>query len=63
VNEFLGKPVTAKSILQRLDMVIMKPRPFVSTPRYFGPDRRRKAQPDHDGPKRRASDAHAVLEL
>jgi CheY-like chemotaxis protein len=63
VNEFLGKPVTAKSILQRLDMVIMKPRPFVSASHYFGPDRRRKAQTAYEGPRRRASDAHAVLEL
>jgi two-component system, chemotaxis family, chemotaxis protein CheY len=63
VNEFLGKPVTAKSILTRLETVVMHPRPFVSAPRYFGPDRRRKLIADYAGPKRRASDAHAVLEL
>ena len=63
VNEFLGKPVTAKSILTRLETVILKPRPFVSAPRYFGPDRRRKTLDSYVGPRRRASDAHAVLEL
>jgi two-component system, chemotaxis family, chemotaxis protein CheY len=65
VNEFLSKPVTAKSILTRLSTVILKPRPFVSSPRYFGPDRRRKALDNYHGPRRRAGDANAnmVLEL
>ena len=63
VTEFLGKPVTAKSILARLSTVILKPRPFVSAPHYFGPDRRRKASSDYAGPMRRASDASLVLEL
>jgi two-component system, chemotaxis family, chemotaxis protein CheY len=64
VNEFLGKPVTAKSILTRLNTVIMHPRPFVSAPNFFGPERRRKAAPpDYGGPKRRSGDEHLVLEL
>jgi CheY-like chemotaxis protein len=63
VNEFLGKPVTAKSILTRLDRVILHPRPFIVAPRYFGPDRRRRSSPDYAGPKRRSSDQHGVLEL
>jgi CheY-like chemotaxis protein len=63
VNEFLGKPVTAKSILTRLDTVIMKPRPFVSAPRYFGPDRRRRDAANFAGPWRRTSDTHAIVEL
>ena len=63
VNEFLSKPVTARSILSRLTTVILKPRPFVSAPRYFGPCRRRKAQANYLGPRRRANDAHMVLEL
>ena len=63
VNEFLGKPVTAKSILTRLNTVILHPRPFVVSPNYFGPDRRRRSSPDYAGPKRRASDASSVVEL
>ena len=63
VNEFLGKPVTARSILTRLNTVILHPRPFVSAPGFFGPERRRKTSPDYDGPKRRSSDEHLVLEL
>ena len=63
VDEFLGKPVTAKSILSRLEAVIFRPRLFVLAPTYVGPDRRRRSLPDYRGPKRRHSDAGAFLEL
>jgi two-component system chemotaxis response regulator CheY len=56
VNEFLSKPVTAKGVLERIGRVVENPRPFVRTGDYFGPDRRRRADPKYDGPKRRASD-------
>jgi two-component system, chemotaxis family, chemotaxis protein CheY len=56
VTEFLAKPVNAKSILARLNAVIMDPRPFVQSSDFFGPDRRRKQAADYDGPLRRASD-------
>jgi len=56
VTDFLCKPVTAKSILDRLNAAIMHPRPFVFTPRYFGPDRRRVRKGAYRGRKRRASD-------
>jgi two-component system, chemotaxis family, chemotaxis protein CheY len=41
-NEFLAKPFSVSSLAQRLLTVIDKPRPFVRTPTYFGPDRRRR---------------------
>ena len=63
VNEFLGKPVTAKSILMRLEAVIFRPRTFVLAQHYIGPDRRRRSLPDRHGPKRRHSDVGAFLEL
>jgi CheY-like chemotaxis protein len=63
VNEFLGKPVTATAILRRLDAVIMKPRPFVSSSDFFGPDRRRRSDAGYRGPKRRASDARGAVEI
>lgn len=56
VNEFVAKPVTAKSLMQRLIAIVERPRPFVRTATYFGPDRRRKADPDYQGPFRRAGD-------
>ncbi|QUD86197.1 response regulator [Phenylobacterium montanum] len=63
VDEFLGKPVTAKSILQRLEMVIFRQRAFVIAQRYVGPDRRRRTMLNYAGPRRRASELVDVLEL
>ncbi len=56
VNEFVVKPITAKAILDRIQAVIFRPRPFVKTDGYFGPDRRRVQSADDKGPKRRATD-------
>lgn len=55
-NEFLCKPVSANSILQRISAVIYQPRPFVSSPTYFGPDRRRRRPPGVEHPMRRKDD-------
>lgn len=57
VTEFLAKPITAKAVLDRIQSVIWRPRPFVKTEGYFGPDRRRVAPPNYKGPFRRATDA------
>jgi two-component system, chemotaxis family, chemotaxis protein CheY len=54
VTEFLVKPVSSRSVFQRLVAIIEQPRPFVRTPTYFGPDRRRQNKP-FDGPDRRRS--------
>jgi len=40
VTEILTKPITTKSLIARLEAVIMRPRPFVRTDDYFGPLRR-----------------------
>ena len=56
VNEFITKPVTARSVIDRIWRVVMKPRPFVRSPTYFGPDRRRRVEQRYQGPWRRASD-------
>jgi two-component system chemotaxis response regulator CheY len=40
VTEIIAKPVTARSIIERIDAVIMRPRPFIRTGEYFGPARR-----------------------
>jgi len=42
VNEFVMKPVSAKTLFSRLNAVIEHPRRFVRARKYFGPDRRRK---------------------
>lgn len=53
VTEFLAKPLSAAGLWSRLYAVIERPRPFVRTSVYFGPDRRRRAKPDYEGPERR----------
>jgi two-component system, chemotaxis family, chemotaxis protein CheY len=57
VNEFLSKPVTARGVLERIARVVDNPRAFVRSEDYFGPDRRRRADPNYTGPRRRIADA------
>lgn len=57
VTEFVAKPLTAKAVLERIHAVIYRPRPFVRTADYFGPDRRRRDDPDFAGPWRRSTDS------
>ncbi len=56
VTEFLSKPVTARGVVERISRVVEHPRPFVKTNTYFGPDRRRRDDPNHPGPYRRLAD-------
>lgn len=53
VTEFLTKPVSVRTIVARLSSVIEKPRAFVKTGAYFGPDRRRRDVP-FNGTNRRS---------
>lgn len=53
VNEFLAKPISAAALWSRMHAVLYHPRPFVRTPRYFGPDRRRHSNYNYRGPERR----------
>ena len=45
VNEFLVKPLSAKSIMRRIQTIIEHPRAYIRTDHYFGPDRRRHDKP------------------
>jgi two-component system chemotaxis response regulator CheY len=66
VNEFLAKPLTARGVVERISQVVDHPRPFVKTASYFGPDRRRRADPNFKGPFRREGDPQrkaAIQEL
>ena len=54
INEFLAKPISAKSIYQRIATIIDHPRSFIRTKSYFGPDRRRQNMgPPRNIPERR----------
>lgn len=55
-TEFLVKPFSANDLARRIAYVINKPRDFIETPDYFGPDRRRRVMPNYNGPKRRQVD-------
>jgi two-component system chemotaxis response regulator CheY len=52
-SEFCAKPVTAAEMLRKVAAVIDHPRPFVRSDHYFGPDRRRRDDPNYPGPERR----------
>ncbi|WP_396593734.1 response regulator [Brevundimonas sp. R86498] len=56
VTEFVVKPVTARAIFERIQAIILRPRAFVQTDTYFGPDRRRSTPDGYRGPWRRSSD-------
>lgn len=56
VTEFLAKPITAAGLYARIAEIVERPRAFVRTDAYFGPDRRRKAMDIYTGPWRRHDD-------
>ncbi|WP_395672425.1 response regulator [Phenylobacterium sp.] len=53
VSEFLSKPFTIVGLLKRMEALINSPRPFVRSPTYFGPDRRRRQDAEYRGAERR----------
>ena len=61
VTEFLAKPISAKSLYQRVVNVVANPRPFIKTKNYFGPDRRRNVNPNYIGPERRRGERADVI--
>jgi CheY-like chemotaxis protein len=56
VTEFLAKPLTPTNLYARIAEIVGRPRSFVRTGGYFGPDRRRKTMETHPGPWRRHDD-------
>src|ERR1700731_1869339 len=62
ITEFLAKPISAKSLYQRILNVVANPRPFVKTKTYFGPDRRRNTGTAYIGPERRIGGEGEILQ-
>jgi len=58
-NESLVKPISGTSLASRICSVIDHPRPFIKTPKYFGPDRRRQ-DVGYDGVERRVMKAEEI---
>ncbi|MAE51899.1 MAG: response regulator [Micavibrio sp.] len=57
VTEFLVKPFNARDLYRRISQVIERPRQFVRSEDFFGPDRRRIRTTAYDGPHRRETDS------
>lgn len=53
ITEFLRKPICAADLYRRIIEVIERPRPFVRSKSYFGPDRRRRIDENYRGEERR----------
>jgi CheY-like chemotaxis protein len=62
VNEFVIKPFTPAALLSRIQLVLMKPRSFIISEAYIGPDRRRRVELSYSGPLRRMSDPEEVVD-
>ncbi len=60
VDEFLVKPIRAVDVANRVNAVIERRRTFIEARGYFGPDRRRRDDPRHQGPWRRANDPGTI---
>lgn len=61
VTEFLVKPFNARDLYKRIAQVIERPRQFVRSDDFFGPDRRRKKLEDYIGLQRRETDEKNIL--
>ncbi len=61
VTEFLVKPFNAKDLYRRIAQIIERPRQFVRSEDFFGPDRRRKKTGRYDGPQRRETDPGVLI--
>ena len=53
ITEFLVKPFTAKSLFERLVMVVENPRSFIASKEFNGPDRRRRMDIPPESSERR----------
>ena len=52
-NEVIVKPISATALAKRIQYVINKPRPYVKSPDFFGPDRRRQLKKYEGADKRK----------
>lgn len=61
-DEFLVKPIRASDVARRIHAVSHQRRTFIRTATFFGPDRRRRADPSYRGPFRRVQDKSGAPE-
>ena len=63
MTEFLKLPISLSRLYERIVRVIERPRPFIDAPGFFGPDRRRHLDGEHDCGERRQSQPTLVDEM
>ena len=57
IDEYVAKPFSTGAIMARLEEVMVRPRPFIQSPKFTGPCRRRRMLgDDYPGPRRRLDD-------
>lgn len=61
VTEFLAKPFSGASVYAKILEVIDRPRQFVTTTKYFGPDRRRQAGAAVEKERRKAREKDIAI--
>lgn len=61
-NFIIAKPISPKSLFDRLSWIAHHPRPYWDSESYYGPDRRFRPPSGSGGPRRRASDNPGAME-
>ncbi len=56
ITEFIVKPFNARDLYKRIQQIVERPRQYIRSENFFGPDRRRKKPEKYTGPFRRESD-------
>lgn len=60
VTDVLARPISAATIMRKLSTALLKPRPFIAAPGFFGPDRRAATRPAYAGEDRRSRKTRKV---
>ena len=61
-NEFVVIPASADQLMKKIWSALQANRPFIDTPDYVGPERRRRVDPTYAGPERRVAKSEAASE-
>ncbi|HTQ15376.1 MAG TPA: response regulator [Rhizomicrobium sp.] len=59
-TDVIARPVSAATVLRKLNSALERPRPFIAAPDFFGPDRRSSSRGQFKGRERRARQPRKV---
>ena len=63
ITEFLVKPFNSRDLYKRMFQIIEKPRIFVESQSFFGPDRRRQNNEEKSNQQRREQDSDDIKKI